>query len=78
MASRAQLVVLSSHSRPEKGYIYSVNFKGEVFCKLLLHYTASVHITVEPLNVGQVGISTDVHYSEVVLYWGVFVKNNIS
>ena len=26
--------------------------------------------TVEPLNKGQVGTSTNVHYSEAVLYWG--------
>ena len=26
--------------------------------------------SVEPRNKGQVGTSTDVHYSEVVLYWG--------
>ena len=31
--------------------------------------------TVEPPNKGQVDTSTDVHYSEVVLYWGVFAKN---
>ena len=30
--------------------------------------------TVEPLNKGQVGTLTIVHYSEVVLYWGVFAK----
>ena len=35
----------------------------------------SFQSTVEPLNKGQVGTSTNVHYSEVVLYWGVFVKN---
>ena len=29
---------------------------------------------VEPLNDGQVSASTIVHYSEVVLYWGVLVK----
>ena len=31
--------------------------------------------TVEPPNNGQVGTLTDVRYSEVVLYWGVFAKN---
>ena len=31
--------------------------------------------TVEPPNKGQVGTSTEVRYSEVVLYWGVFAKN---
>ena len=30
--------------------------------------------TVEPPNKGQVGTSTDVHYSKIVLYWGVVVK----
>ena len=35
----------------------------------------TVNVTVEPPNKGQVGTSTDVHYSEVVHYWGVFVKN---
>ena len=35
----------------------------------------NVHIyTVEPLNNGQVGTLTLVHYSEVVLYWEVLVK----
>ena len=32
------------------------------------------HSTVEPPNNGQVGASTLVHYSEVVLYWGFLVK----
>ena len=31
--------------------------------------------TVEPPNKGQVGTLTNVRYSEVVLYWGVFAKN---
>ena len=31
--------------------------------------------TVEPPNKGQLGTSTNVRYSEVVLYWGVFAKN---
>ena len=35
-----------------------------------LYYT-----TVEPLNKGRVGTSTNVHYLEVVLYWGVLVKH---
>ena len=30
--------------------------------------------TVEPLNKGQVGTLTDVHYSEVALYWRVFCQ----
>ena len=30
---------------------------------------------MEPPNKGQVGTLTDVRYSEVVLYWGVFAKN---
>ena len=30
--------------------------------------------TVEPPNKGQVGAWALVHYSGVVLYWGVFVK----
>ena len=30
--------------------------------------------TVEPLDNGQVGALTLVHYSEGVLYWGVLVK----
>ena len=36
---------------------------------------ASSACTVETPNKGQVGTSTDVRYSEVVLYWGVFDKN---
>ena len=35
----------------------------------------SVFITGEPLNKGEVGTLTDVHYSEVVLYWEVTVVN---
>ena len=44
--------------------------------KWYLHGTcdAGFRFTVEPLNKGQVGTSTDVRYSEVVLYWGVFAK----
>ena len=34
-------------------------------------FVFSVRSTVEPPNEAQVGTSTDVHYSEVVLYWGV-------
>ena len=30
---------------------------------------------MEPPNKGQVCTLTDVRYSEVVLYWGVFAKN---
>ena len=30
---------------------------------------------MEPPNKGQVDTSTDVHYLEVVLYWGVFANN---
>ena len=33
--------------------------------------------TVEFPNKGQVGTSTNVHYSEVVLYWGVSAKNHL-
>ena len=33
--------------------------------------------TLEPLNNGQVGTSTLVHYSEVILYWGVWSKSLI-
>ena len=33
-----------------------------------------LHYTVEPPNKGQVGAWALVHYSGVVLYWGVFVK----
>ena len=33
--------------------------------------------TVEPLNKGQVGTLTNVHYLEVVLYWGVLAKNHL-
>ena len=32
---------------------------------------------VEPPNKGQVGTLTNVHYSEVVLYWGVSAKNHL-
>ena len=35
------------------------------------------HATVEPSNKGRVGTLTDVHYSEVVLYWGVSAKNHL-
>ena len=31
--------------------------------------------TVQPPSKGQVCSSADVHYSEVVLYWGAFTKN---
>ena len=31
--------------------------------------------TVKPLNNGQVGAKRLVHYSEVVLYWEVFIIN---
>ena len=33
--------------------------------------------TVEPLNNGQVGALTLVHYSEVVLYWGDLVNSKL-
>ena len=32
---------------------------------------------METLNKEQIGTSTDVHYSEVVLYWRGFAKNNL-
>ena len=38
----------------------------------LLFHTVT---TVEHLNKGRVGTSTDVHYLEVVLYWWVLAKN---
>ena len=48
--------------------------------KILVQYTYTIRYaykspnTVEPPNNGQVGVSTLVHYSEVVLYWGVLIK----
>ena len=41
---------------------------------LVLFRVSVCACTVEPPNNGQVGTSTLVHYSEVVLYWGVLVK----
>ena len=38
---------------------------------------ASKHATDKSLNKGQVGTSTDVHYSEIVLYWEVSTKNRL-
>ena len=38
-------------------------------------FSSQITTTVEPLNKGQVGTSTDVHYSGVVLYWAIFAKN---
>ena len=41
----------------------------------LTKYNISYAYTVEPLNNGQVGALTLVHYSEVVLYWGILWSN---
>ena len=35
------------------------------------------YYTVEPPNKGQVGTSTNVHYYEVVLFWGVSAKDHL-
>ena len=48
-----------------------------VYCVLTVFtcvYVAVHGYTVEPPNKGQVGAWALVHYSGVVLYWGVFVK----
>ena len=51
-------------------FVFFWSFFGLFF----VHFTAFHTYTVEPPNKGQVGAWALVHYSGVVLYWGVFVK----
>ena len=44
--------------------------KGKIMFLILMY-------TVKPTNKGQVGASTNVHYSEVVLYWGASAKYHL-
>ena len=40
-------------------------------------YSYLERCTVEALNEGRVGTSTDIHYSDVVLYWEVSAKTHL-
>ena len=53
--------------------------EGVIIAELMLTSNNQMKVvscvyTVEPPNKGQVGAWALVHYSGVVLYWGVFVK----
>ena len=62
--------------RPYQFYFANADVRPTFFLiNLRLRVTALERYTVEPPNKGQVGTYTDVRYSEVVLYWGVFAKN---
>ena len=48
-------------------FVYAISGRAELWIERDV-------TTVEPPNKGQVGAWALVHYSGVVLYWGVFVK----
>ena len=60
-----------------EGEVKTISFIEElhsILNSVLDSVISELHNTVEPPNKGQVGAWALVHYSGVVLYWGVFVK----